>query len=243
MNLTPVPLFLVLLSGACWTLVYLDAIRLGLRQHTYAMPFWALALNIAWELLHTLLGYQEQGLVLQVVINAIWALFDLAIIYTYFRYGKKYLPALVPGAWFIPWSLLVLATAFIVQYYFVVEFGFFGGRAYAAFLQNLLMSVLFIAMLVQRGSSEGQSLTIAVSKWIGTLAPTILFGLLGAEGMNGPRPLLLVLGLLCSVFDLIYIALLVRTKAREGSGRAAVIESPRPGVQGFSLGAARRTQG
>jgi hypothetical protein len=43
MNLAPLPLCLVLLSGACWTLVYLDGIRLGLRDPTYAMAFWALA--------------------------------------------------------------------------------------------------------------------------------------------------------------------------------------------------------
>ena len=94
------------------------------------------------------------------------------------------------------------------------------GRAYAAFLQNLLMSVLFIGMLVQRGSREGQSVTIAVSKWLGTLAPTLLFGLVGAEGFDGPNGLILVVGLLCSVFDLLYLALLVQTPAREQRGEA-----------------------
>lgn len=89
-------------------------------------------------------------------------------------------------------------------------------HAYAAFLQNLLMSVLFIGMLVQRGNGEGQSLTIAVSKWLGTLAPTLLFGILGAEGFDGPSPLILTLGIFCSVFDLIYIGMLAQTKAREG---------------------------
>jgi hypothetical protein len=215
MNLAPFPLFLVLLSGLCWTLVYLDSIRLGLRERTYAMPFWALALNIAWELWHTLLGYREQGLVIQVGINAVWGLFDLIILYTYFRFGLKHFPRNLQARWFVPWSLLGLFVAFSLQYLFVVEFGFFGGRAYAAFLQNLLMSVLFIGMLVQRGGSEGQSLVIAVSKWVGTLAPTILFGIVGAEGFDGPNALILVLGGFCSVFDLIYIAMLARVKARE----------------------------
>ena len=50
-----------------------------------------------------------------------------------------------------------------------------------------------------------------MSKWLGTLAPTILFGLLGGEGMTGPNSFILVIGLLCSVFDLIYIALLTQT--------------------------------
>lgn len=74
---------------------------------------------------------------------------------------------------------------------------------YSAFLQNLLMSVLFISMFARRGSMEGQSLLLAVSKWIGTLAPTILMGIIHYDA------LVLVTGALCSVFDLVYIGLLV----------------------------------
>jgi hypothetical protein len=51
MSLAPFPWFLVLLSGLCWTVVYIDSVRLGFKDKTYAMPFWALALNIAWELM------------------------------------------------------------------------------------------------------------------------------------------------------------------------------------------------
>ena len=65
------------------------------------------------------------------------------------------------------------------------------------------MSVLFIAMFVARRGSRGQSLVIAVAKWIGTLAPTILFGALAGSAF------ILGIGLLCSVFDLAYIGLLV----------------------------------
>ena len=42
-------LFLTLLSGVAWTVVYVDAIRVGFRDRTYAIPVAALALNIAWE--------------------------------------------------------------------------------------------------------------------------------------------------------------------------------------------------
>ncbi len=218
MNLEPVPLFLLLLSGICWTTVYLDGIRIGFKQRTYAIPFWALALNIAWEILNTVLGFRELGPQIQTWINAVWTLFDFGILYTYFRYGRKWFPSNVQQRWFIPWSLLALVTAFVIQYFFIAEFGLLRGRAYAAFSQNLLMSVLFIAMLVQRGSTEGQSLTIAVNKWIGTLAPTVLIGIIGAEGFDGPNPLVLALGLSCCVFDLIYIAMLAQTRRRERRG-------------------------
>ena len=52
------------------------------------------------------------------------------------------------------------------------------GAKYSAFLQNLLMSVMFINMYIRRGTMEGQSLLLAYAKWIGTLAPTIIFGIL-----------------------------------------------------------------
>jgi hypothetical protein len=195
---------LTLVSGLCWTIVYIEGIRRGIRDRSYAIPFYALALNLSWELLHTYFGLRT-NIDLQTIINAVWFLFDVGILYTYFRYGKKYFPANV-ARWFLPWGLLGLFTAFCVEYAFVREFGNFAGGAYAAFLQNLLMSVLFIAMLVRRGSTEGQGLTIAVSKWLGTLAPTIAFGMIGR-----PKPFIIIVGLLCSLFDLVYIWMLSGT--------------------------------
>jgi hypothetical protein len=55
-------LLLAGISGICWTVVYLDCIRLGFKQKTYAMPFWALALNIAWETVHSVIGYRQEGM-------------------------------------------------------------------------------------------------------------------------------------------------------------------------------------
>ena len=211
-------LLLVLFSGLAWTIVYIDSIRIGIKQKTFAMPFWALALNLAWEVLHTLMGYQEWGLYVQLYINAIWAILDILILITYFRFGCKYFPKHLPGSWFGIWSILGLATAFLVQYLFINEFGIALGATYAAFLQNLLMSILFINMLIQRNSSEGQTMVIAVSKWIGTLAPTILFGVLGVSGAGvslSPMSFVLVIGMLISVFDVIYIGLLARIKVLE----------------------------
>jgi hypothetical protein len=201
---------LTIISGLCWTIVYIEAIRLGFKDRSYAMPFFALALNIAWELIHAVRGIQSPDL--QTAINGLWFLFDIGILWTYLKFGRKYFPSTLPQNWFIPWTVLGLTMAICLQYAFVREFDRFVGGAYAAFLQNLLMSILFINMLVQRGSHEGQSLVIAVCKWIGTLAPTILFGVIGGGTFSRPSFLVLVVGLLCSVFDLIYIFLLTRKR-------------------------------
>lgn len=222
-KLEAIKLALTVISGVCWTVVYIDGIRLGFKQRSYAIPFYALALNITWELLQTYYGFQSAASV-QTIINAVWFAFDVGILVTYFKFGQQYFPHNLPGyssatadatdnsRAFIGWSILGLAAAFCVEFAFIREFGVAIGAGYSAFLQNLLMSVLFIDMLVRRGSAEGQSLNIAVNKWLGTLAPTILFGIIGGGGFPNGSYLILVLGVFCSVFDLIYIWLLRRAK-------------------------------
>ena len=204
-------LFLTVVSGVCWTIVYLDGIRLGIKDQSYAIPFYALAMNICWEVLQTVYGFQA-AVSVQTIINAVWFVFDLGILFTYFQYGRKYFPANLPARTFIVWSILGLVTALCVEFAFIREFGLAVGAGYSAFLQNLLMSVLFIDMLVKRGSREGQSLTIAVNKWVGTLAPTILFGVPGEGGFPNGSFLILSLGIFCSVFDLLYIWMLLKLR-------------------------------
>jgi hypothetical protein len=92
--------------------------------------------------------------------------------------------------------------AYVVQWAFVVEFDFAQAARYSAFLQNLLMSGLFIAMFVGRRGPRGQSMTIAVAKCIGTAAPTIIFGVYEGSAF------ILTLGILCFIFDVAYIVLL-----------------------------------
>ncbi len=197
--------FLTAVSGIAWTIVYIASIHIGLKQQTYAMPVAALALNIAWESIYTVHGLAND-VSLQAVINLVWTLADVMIVYTYLRYGRRELPSFVTRGMFIAWTIAVFVTAYVVQWLFVVEFDWSAGARYSAFLQNVLMSGLFIAMFVARRGDRGQSLLIAVAKWIGTLAPTIVFGAIAGSVF------ILTLGILCSVFDLAYIGLLIWAK-------------------------------
>ena len=206
---------LLLLSGICWSIVYVDCIRIGIKDKSYAMPYWALVLNFAWELLQTVLGFKELGPQLQSIVNSCWVVLDLGILYTYFNYGFKEFPGSLSKKLFYAWSVFGLLVSFVIQYYFIQQFGLILGGCYSAFLQNLLMSILFIGMLFNRKSSKGQTLLIAVMKWIGTLAPTILFGIIGIDKIGGPNQLALVLGILVFIFDVIYIFLLKNVKHSE----------------------------
>jgi hypothetical protein len=199
-------LFLTVVSGIAWTVAYIDAIRIGFRDRSYAIPAAALGLNFAWEVIYACRSIAT-GISVQGIFNIAWALADIIIVYTFLRFGRSELPAWVTRNLFIGWALLLGVASFAVQLLFVVEFGWDPASRYAAFLQNLLMSGLFIAMFVARGGPRGQSMLIAVAKWIGTLAPTIVFGWFGNS------PLILGLGALCSIFDLTYIGLLWRARA------------------------------
>ena len=198
-------LALTLVSGLAWSIVYVVSIRIGFRDHTYAMPFGALALNLAWEFIYTVDGF-TRAIGPQSWVNLVWACLDVAILVTYVRYGRRDLPSFVTRPVFGVWIAGGIAIAFAVQGLFVYEFGLRSGHAagYSAFLQNLLMSFLFIQLYVWRRGPRGQSLVIAVAKWLGTLAPTILFGVLHSS------PFVLGIGVLCSIVDLAYIALLLR---------------------------------
>lgn len=206
-------MLLTIASGIGWMIVYIECIRLGFKQKTYAMPFLALGLNLAWEMIYTIsdIFLEAHGPLIgmnaiQVTVNALWVLLDCVILYTYFKYGTKKFEKILNRKFFVPWIVLVLICCFALQIGFILEFKFIMAAQYSAFLQNLLMSVMFINMFIKRGTMEGQSLTLAISKWIGTLAPTLLMGVIYFN------PLILICGIFCTIFDVIYISLLINHK-------------------------------
>jgi hypothetical protein len=236
-------LALTLVSGVAWTVVYVEAVRLGFRDRTYAIPVAALALNFAWEVIYAVRGVAE-GLSPQAAVNVAWALADVVVVVTFVRFGRAELPRFVPRALFLAAAAALLAVAFAVQLLFLDEFGPFAAPRYAAFLQNLLMSGLFIAMFVARGGTRGQSVLLAGAKWIGTLAPTYLFGRLEGDG----SAFILGLGALCAVLDGAYLGMVWlagRHPAVLGgaSDLAAVLTAPPPGPRPQrAAGPARRAR-
>jgi hypothetical protein len=207
-------LILTVISGTAWTIVYISAIWIGFRHKTYAMPVVALGLNLAWESIYALPDLRST-LPAQGVIDIVWALADLVIVYTFFRYGRAEFPRFLTRRMFALWAVLVFGSSYALQWLFIAEFGVSVGALYSAFLQNLLMSGLFIAMFVARRGRRGQTLTIALGKWIGTLAASILYGVVEFS------PFILGLGIMCCVFDLVYIGLVIWAKRRPDAFAAA----------------------
>jgi hypothetical protein len=189
-------------SGVFWTAVYVLIIRLAFRDKTYGMPITALCANISWEFIFSFLYPHAPP---QNYINIIWFAFDLVIVFQTLRFGR----IAFERAWlFYPAFILGVLVSFGAILAITVEFNDWDGK-YAAFGQNLMMSVLFVAMLLKRQEVKGQSIYIALFKMAGTLLPSILFFL------RFPfSPLLNFLYVAIFVFDLIY-AVLLYAKHRE----------------------------
>ena len=202
--------FLTLVSGICWCIVYEECIRLSVTHKTYAMPFWAIAMNITWEGIYAISDLKV-SIGIQPIVNLLWFLLDIVILYFYLKYGKKELGADKKAWAFYIWSILGIIAMFAVQISFIAEFGLEShlSAQYSAFIQNLIMSIAFINMLHKRKSSDGQSILLAAAKWIGTLAPTITMGILSTNYVA------LICGLLCSIYDIMYIYLLYKIKQSE----------------------------
>lgn len=103
-------LFLTLVSGIAWMIVYEECIRLGFRDKSYAMPFFALGLNFAWELINCIgeITFQWHGATtgltfVQTAVNGFWAALDIVILFTYFKFGRSEWKAQgLKESWFIP---------------------------------------------------------------------------------------------------------------------------------------------
>ena len=191
-------------SGILWTLTYILIINRGFKDRTFGMPLPALAANLSWEFIFAFILPQGSP---QIYINITWFVFDLIILYQALRFGPAAFGGFL-GKWFYPAFVIGIAAAFGAVLSVTLEFQDWEGK-YAAFGQNLMMSILFNVMLFRRADVKGQSMYVAVFKMLGTLLASILFHI-----FDPSSPLLNFLFLAILFFDCTYIALLYR-KHRE----------------------------
>ena len=203
---------LVGISGICWTIVYIELIRHGIKDKACGMPLFALGLNIVWEFLYSIDGFfiSKEFIMVQNIADLAWAFCDVFILICWFRYGKQYLPDRAKK-YFIPYTILALVVCFGLQMAFYLYCDTATEASiYSAFAQNAPMSVMFLTALFERGNIKGFSLLGAVCKCIGTLTPTI-WGCVEAGGIHA---YIFITGLICFVVDVIYIYFLVQLKQK-----------------------------
>lgn len=195
---------LPVLTAFCWTMVYVLVIRRDYLEKTYGIPLVVVGINIAWELTFSFVvrpPIMDEQAWLWIGVNVIWLGLDVVIFTQAIIYGTR---EKWPSKLFFYGTLtaaLVFGFAGVLAITF--EFQDWEGR-WSSFMDNLIISVLFIHMLYQRGI-RGQSLYIALFKLVGTLAIGI-----GYLADNPASPLQWYLTISILFFDALYVVLLYR---------------------------------
>ncbi|MGI0075657.1 MAG: hypothetical protein ACREA5_06910 [Nitrosotalea sp.] len=160
---------LMIVGGIFWSLTYIFVIMRGFKDKTFGMPFVALCANISWE---AIFSFVHPHLQPQIYIDYIWFALDCIIVFQFLKHGisefdfsKKKL--------YLLFSIITIAACFVIYYTCNILDDWQG--VYVAFGQNLVMSVLFIAMITSRNSLKGQSFYIAIFKMIGTGISSVAF--------------------------------------------------------------------
>ena len=144
---------------------------------------------------------------------------DTLIVLQFFKYYKNEFSNI---------SSLKIYTIFIVAlasaFSIILTGGLYLGDidgVYAAFGQNLLMSVLFVLMFFKRGDTlRGQSIFIAVFKMLGTTLTSFHFYIL--EPVSQSSIVLPILFIFIFFFDLLYIVLIVKQYVKKDKSLTAV---------------------
>jgi hypothetical protein len=198
-----------LASGIFWIITYACVIRQGLLDRTYAMPFLALAMNITWEFLFTFV-YPSVGGIMQESINAVWFAADIAILAIFLKYRRSDYPKSLPESYFWPMFAFAFVMVTPMMVATVSVFGRDDGSVYTAFIDNLIMSALFLSMLIRRGDRRGQSMWIAWGKLLGTLTASV------SQYLYDPGNVLwLVIYVEILILDVLYVILLAKAPRYE----------------------------
>jgi hypothetical protein len=188
---------IMMLGGLFWSATYILIIRRGFKDKTFGMPMAALCANISWEMIFAFFSPHDAP---QLYVNYIWFSLDVVIVIQFLKYGKKEFPNISRWQFFAIFALgisIAIPMILAVNYQLEDNVG-----AYAAFGQNLMMSILFVTMLINRKGIEGQSFYIALFKMIGTGLSSIAFYLYRPIAQDSI--LLQFLFIAIFVFDLIY---------------------------------------
>ena len=170
---TPFELLLFCFGCWLWVVAYVVIIRDIRRYQFVGMPAFAGAGNIGWEFVWTFVYATNMGLIADWAYKA-WFLIDVYIFWKLVQYGDKqgwapairrvYKPMVLGGA-----------VAFGVLYWLFRESGHqdYEIGATTAYMDNFLMSVLYLFMLARLTDVRGLAPSVGWMKMIGTGTNTV----------------------------------------------------------------------
>ena len=168
-----------------WMIAYFAIIRRGFKDQTFGMPVAALAANLSWEASYSFLVDPLGDHIHTLSIPCFFI--DLVIAAQCLKYGGKDFTVPLVRKYFRLIFCAAVAVAFPVVYLGFGEFNDPDGE-YTGFGINFMMSFLFIAMLLRRDGAGGQSMYIAIFKWLGTFFAYIATALTVTTSQANPLP-------------------------------------------------------
>lgn len=154
--------------GFSWTAAYIAAIVRGYRHKTWCIPALSICMNFSWEfcaVLNRVMNGSVSGLPFAIQLS--WLTFDIGILVSWLLFDRK-------GKRLKYRNLLLFPAVFFAVFWatWIAE-----QWEFSVFLINVIMSAEFIYRL-SVDDAQWTSCTIAITKLIGTLAATILNGLI-----------------------------------------------------------------
>jgi hypothetical protein len=182
---TPVVVFFGVSCVVCWIVAYFAIIYRGFRDRTFGMPMAALAANLSWEAIYSffLNPFGDYIHVLSIPCFAI----DLVIAGQCLVYGSSNVSLPLLRKHFRKIFAAAVVIAFPIVYLSFYEFHDPLGE-YTGFGLNFMMSFLFVAMLLSRGNPSGQSMYIAIFKWLGTFFSYVATAFQATTTLADPWP-------------------------------------------------------
>jgi hypothetical protein len=190
-----------------WYITYFLAIRRGFIDKTWGIPMMSLTLNLAWDISGSFLFPSPFA---QKVANTGFMLCNLFITYQMFRFWRSDFKNLKTWEFFLFWFLAQVASFGII----IVARGEMNDPLLVevGYVDNFINSALFIAMLYRRENLLGQSIYIAISKFIGTSSVSIMWFIYKWPGTTEATMLFFIAGI--AILDIAYILLYYR-RAKE----------------------------
>lgn len=214
---TPVELLLFCFGCWLWVVCYFVIIRDIRRYQFVGMPAFAGAGNIGWEFVWTFLFATDMGLVADYAYKA-WFAIDVYIFWKLVQYGDKQGWAPAIRRVYKP-MIVIAAVGFGLLYYLFRSSGHqdYNIGAATAYIDNFLMSVLFLFMLARLDDVRGLATSVAWMKMIGTGTNTVFMML------HFPADRFIhALGLGLFLLDVIYVVWLRQKRAAQGRGLPGV---------------------
>ncbi len=194
-------LSIIFVVGFLWLAAYVFAVLRARVDQRNGIPTVGVGLNLAWEFSYSLIVFQANN---QRSFNFAWFLLDLTFIMPQvLRYGPKDYPALSRRQFYgFFFGILAFALVFLPAVTLEIDDTY---GAYTGLGVNCCLSLAFILMLRRRRSSAGQSMYVALSKFMGSF-----LGVVMSVSLYPHSLIIAVMGVTTITLDVTYGTLLRR---------------------------------